>query len=95
MELVALIAFVAVPSALGYVLGRDWASLLPTAVLIAVVVEYARNPPTGNDEVDVLPALWIVLSAFAAVICIAAVWARRRRDRLGGSRETAGETREQ
>lgn len=55
-----------------------WAALLPAASLIAAVATYASDPPEGTDEVDVLPGLWIVLSAVAVVICLAAAAVRRR-----------------
>jgi hypothetical protein len=77
-ELVPLVLFIAAPWALGYMSASYWAALLPAASLIAAVANYASDPPEGTDEVDVLPGLWIALSAIAVVICLIAAAVRRR-----------------
>jgi len=81
-ELVALLLFVAVPFVLGYGSGSYLAALLPTASLIASVVNYGVNPPAGTDEVDVIPGLWIGASVIAVTVCLgSAALARRTRRR--------------
>ena len=77
-ELVALVLFVVLPAALGYISASYWAALLPAASLIAAVISYASDPPEGTDEVDVLPGLWIALSVIAVVISLVATTVRRR-----------------
>jgi len=78
LELVALILFVVMPGALGYLFASYRAALLPGASFLAALVNYASDPPAGTDEVDALPGLWILLSAVAVAICLAAAAVRRR-----------------
>jgi hypothetical protein len=66
-ELLALFLFVAAPWALGYLSASYWEALVPAASLVAAVANYASHPPQGRDEVDVLPGLWVALSAVAVL----------------------------
>ncbi len=77
-ELVAVVLFAAVPWAAGYISASYRMALLPVVSLVVAVANYATDPPKVSDEVDVLPGLWIVLSAIGVVICLLVAAVRRR-----------------
>jgi hypothetical protein len=77
-ELVAILVFFALPFGLGWVTRSYWSALLPATSLLVAIANYAANPPEGNDEIDVLPGVWIVLSAIALVVTLGAAALARR-----------------
>ncbi len=69
-EVLALLLFVVAPAIVGYRSASYRAAAIPGVLLIAAVVSYAADPPVGTDEVDVLPGVWILLSALAVLVSL-------------------------
>jgi hypothetical protein len=84
VEIGFLMLFLVAPLLLGYATGSYWAALIPALSLVLAahaVVASADSP--YRDEVDVLPWLWLILSATAVALCVAGVavkrWTGRKR----------------
>jgi Sec-independent protein secretion pathway component TatC len=80
-ELVTLLLFIALPCWLGYVTASYAAAAIPAVSLVASVISYAVDPPTGTDEIEVLAALWVAFSIAAVVVCLGAATVARRSGR--------------
>ena len=79
IDIAFFIVFVAVPLTLGYSTAHPAAALIPAASLVVSIASYALSRPSGTDEIDVLPGLWIVGSAASVALCLVAVAIGRRR----------------
>jgi hypothetical protein len=77
-QLVVLLLATALPWAVGYWTANYWAALLPAAAAAAAALNYAAAPDVHRDEVDVWPAILLVCSALAVIICLAGAGVRRR-----------------
>jgi hypothetical protein len=77
--------FVVAPAALGYLSRSYKVALIPGVALALAIIGYLIDPPAGTDEADVLSGLYIVFSAAAVAVCLAAAAFRRRSTPHSGS----------
>jgi hypothetical protein len=76
-ELTALVAFVGIPIALGYLTADYLVTVLPALSTVLAAWNLIANPPGHTDEVDVLPWLWAAFSVVALIACVIAVYVAR------------------
>lgn len=81
IELAAVVLFVALPAVLGYGSASYKAAAIPAVAVLAFGLLYALEPAGGNDEVDVLPGLFLAFSVLGVAICLAGAAHRRNRRR--------------
>jgi uncharacterized membrane protein YfcA len=82
IEVAALVVFVPLPFVLGYATKRYAAAALPALSLAAAVINAVTYHPSGpSDEVDVIPPMFVLLSAVATIGCLLGALIGRRRSR--------------